>query len=308
MRKLIISLCLVVGGGVSATALAGCGTDDAVGPDVARAAEATAKKGTARIAMRISVEGAGLPLPIAIDAKGVMALNAAKGRVTFDLASLLGLAGAPQGTPGELEMRFGGGTVYAKPPKLDQLEIPGGKPWVSLELPKLAGALGLPTRGLGKLFTLEPAAQLRALKAAKNLKEVGKEDVGGAQTTHYRGTLRLSDFAATLAPAERAEVEKGIKRLEQLGGQSNGNLDEPVPVDLWIDEDGVTRKMLAETKLPAQNGQPGGTIKQSYVLSDFGVVLDAEPPAAQDTYDATEALAGVLKQVATMGSGGTATP
>ena len=308
MRKLMTSLCVIAGMGAGATALAGCGGDEVAGLDVAKAAAATADKGTARIAVKIRVEGAGLPLPVDLDAKGITALGAPKGRLTFDLAPLLGMAGAPKGTPGDLEVRFDGGTLYARPPALDELKIPNGKRWVSLRLPKLASALGLPTRGLGKLFTLEPAAQLRALKAAKGLKEVGKEDVGGAGTTHYRGTFKLTDFVATLPPAERAEVERAIKELERLGGDSGAGLDDPVPADLWVDEEGVTRKLLSTAKLPGQNGQPGGTIKQSYVLSDFGVALDASPPAAGETYDATAALAGLLKQVSTSGGGSAQTP
>ena len=308
MRKLIASLCVVASVGAGATTVAGCGGDEAAGLDVAKAAEATANKGTARIAVNVRVEGAGLPLPVDLDAKGVTALGAAKGRLTFDLAPLLATAGAPQGTPGELELRFDGGTLYARPPELGELKIPGGKRWVSLQLPKLASALGLPTRGLGKLFTLEPAAQLRALKAAKGLKVVGKEDVGGVETTHYRGTFKLTDFVATLPAAERAEVEQAIEQLERLGGVRGAGVDDPVPAELWVDEDGVTRKLLSTAKLPAQNGQPGGTIRQSYVLSDFGVALDASPPAARDTYDATETLAGLLKQLATSGGGSAQTP
>jgi len=307
MRTLITSLCVVAGIGAGGIAVAGCGADDAVGLDVAKAAAATAEKGTARIAVKVSVAGAGLPLPVDVSAQGVTALNAPKGKLTFDLKPLLGLAGVAEGTASALEVRFDGGSIYAKPPKLDELKVPGGKPWISLELPKLAAALGLPAKGLGKLFTLEPAAQLRALKAAKGLKEVGKEDVAGAQTTHYRGTFTLSDFVATLPADERKEVEQAIEKVDALGGKSAASLNDPVPAELWVDEDGVTRKLLSTTKLPAQGGQPAGTIKQSYVLSDFGVPLDAAPPAASETFDATAELSRVLRQVATSGQSSSGT-
>lgn len=305
MRKLIASLWVIVGVGAGGIAVAGCGGDGDAGVNVTRVAEATTEKGTARIAVNVSVEGAGLPLPVDLSAKGVTALDSAKGKLTFDLKPLLALANAPRGTPGDLEMRFDGGSLYAKVPKLDELKVPGGKPWVSLELPKLASALGLPAEGLGKLFTIEPAAQLRALKAAKGLKEVGKEDVGGAETTHYRGTFTLSDFVATIPPNERKEVEQAIEKIDALGGESGVSLDDPVPADLWVDDDGVTRKLLSTTKLPAQGGQPAGTIRQSYVLSDFGVALDAAPPVAEETYDATDALSSVLSQLATSGGSST---
>jgi len=148
MRKLIALLCVVVGIGAGSTAVAGCGDDEATGDgglNVSRVAASTAEKGTARIAVKVSVEGAGLPLPLELDAKGVTALDSSAGRLTFDLRPLLGLLNAPQGTPGDLELRFDGGTIYAKPPMLDELKVPGGKPWVSLALPRLAAALDLPT-------------------------------------------------------------------------------------------------------------------------------------------------------------------
>ena len=274
MRKSIASLC------VAATVGAG----------------ATAEKKTARMTIKMSVSGAGLPIPLDVNAKGVTALGSSAGKLTIDLAPLLSLAGAPQGTPGDLEVRFRGGTLYAKPPKLPQLQVPGGKS-------KVASAFDISGKGIGKLFTLEPAAQLRALKAAKGLKRIGEEPVAGAKTTHYRGTYRVSDLVKTLSPAERREVTAAIKQIDELDGPGGASLNDPVPAEVWVDEDGVTRKMLSTAKVPAQAGQPGGTIKQSYVLSDFGTPLDAAPPAAGDTYAATDA---VVKALGTLA--GQATP
>lgn len=99
MRTLVTSLCVVAGIGAGGTAVAGCGADDAVGLDVAKAAAATAEKGTARVAVKVSVAGAGLPLPVDVNAQGVTALDAPKGKLTFDLKPLLGLAPASRRAP-----------------------------------------------------------------------------------------------------------------------------------------------------------------------------------------------------------------
>ena len=140
---------------------------------------------------------------------------------------------------------------------------------------------------------LEPSAQLRALRAAKGLKEVGREEVAGVQTTHVRGTYRLSDLVKTLPAAQRADVQKSIDALERLGGGA-ADLDAAVPADLWVDEDGVTRRLVSKQTLPAQSGVPAGAVRQQYELSDFGAKLDVTPPAASDTYDATAALTAAL--------------
>lgn len=308
MRKLIAPLCVLATLGAGATAIAGCSAGEATGLDPAKAAAATAKKGTARVTISTSVEGAGLPLPLSFEAEGVSSLDSPEGRFTFDFGPLLALAGAPSGSSGALELIVRGGTVYAKPPKIPQLRVPGGKPWVSLELPKLADALDLPTAGLGELFTLTPAAQLRALQAAEGLEKVGTEKVGGAETTHYKGSYRLADLIASLPPQDRASAQQALDRIEALGGAgAKGSFDEPVPAELWIDEDGVTRRLLSETKLPAQGGMPGGRIRQSYELSDFGTPLDTDPPAAAQTYAATPELIKLLSRLDTSGALGGAT-
>jgi hypothetical protein len=312
MRKLLASLCVAAGLGAGATALAGCGSDDAQPFDAAKAAAATSQKGTARMTIALSVTGAGLPLPVSVKGRGVTSLKRPEGAITFDLGPVLTFAGVPPGTKGtDLQLRFTpGGVVYAKPPSAKQLglKLPGGKRWASLELAQVAAALDLPTKGLGKLFTLDPSAQLRALKAAKGLKEVGKEKIAGTQTTHFRGTYRLADFVRTLPAAERADVQAALARLEELsrtaGGTTSG-LSDPIPADLWVDKDGVTRRMVSTTRLPAQGGQPAGTIKQRYELSDFGARLDATPPPAADTYAATKAAVGFLRSAA---SGAQAAP
>ena len=305
MRKLLVSLLAVCTLGAGGLAVSGCGADDAVaGLDVEKASAATARKGTARIALTTRVEGAGLPLPLEVKGKGVTSLKGAEGNLTLDLAPLLSLAGAGAGAgagSGDLELRFSGADFFVRPPKLDQLEIPGGKPWVALDLAQLAGALGLPTKGLGKLFTLEPTAQLRALKAAKGMKEVGEEKVAGVSTTHYRGTYKLADLTATLPAGEKAEVTAAIEKLEALGGGDAG-LDEAVPTDVWVDEDGVTRRMVSTSTLPAQSGQPGGKVSTSYELSDFGVALDAAAPPAGEIYDATRVVTDALRQLARAGT------
>jgi hypothetical protein len=154
------------------------------------------------------------------------------------------------------------------------------------------------------LFAIDPASQLRALKATKSLKKVGTEKVAGATTTHFSGTYRVSDMIAALPAAQRKTVQDAIDKLEKLGGQGGTKLglDAPQPADLWIDADGVTRRMRTTNTIPGQQGLPGGRMRMSYDLSDFGAKLDTTPPSAKDTYDATETLQGLLKS----GLGGSA--
>lgn len=280
---------------------AGCGSDDVekvAGVDVAQAAQKTAAKGTARMTMRMEASGMGLPAPLKLDATGVMALTEPRGRLSMDLAPVLQSLGVPALADAKLEMLIDGARLDIKVPELPGLpSLPDGKTWVGLDLKQLATAAGLDAEGLGGLFAIDPASQLRALKATKSLKKVGTEKIAGATTTHFRGTFRLSDLVAGLPAAQRKAARDAIAELEKLGAKDGADLglDTPQPADLWLDDEGVTRRMRTTTKIPGQQGAPAGTLRQSYDLSDFGAKLDMTRPAAKDTYEATEALEGLLK-------------
>lgn len=300
LAALLASACLLAPGAVLA---AGCGADDVervAGVDVAQAAERTAAKGTARMRMTMKMTGAGLPQPVTVKANGVMALDAARGRLGIDLGTIAQSFGAPlpEGAA-TVEMVFEGSRFNAKlPTGLPGVPaLPGGASWVQLDLKEVATAMGLDADGLGALFTLDPAAQLKAIDATRTLKKVGTETIGGASTTHYAGTYKLSDFIAGLPEAQRKAVQDSVDKLDELsaGGEPLA-LDDPIPVELWVDADGVARKVLSASKLPAQKGVPAGTLEQSYELSDFGAKLDTAAPPKDDTYEATDALTGLLKQ------------
>lgn len=299
MRKLVATLAALTLTGGAALAAAGCGAEEAAGVDVAQAATKTAAKKTAKVTMTMRGEGLGLPVPLDFTATGVTALDKAAGNLTMDLGPVLRLAGAPAGTDTKLTMLFGGGsTVYVKPPAFPGLDIPGGKAWVSADLEQVGKAFGVDTASLGALMNVDPAAQLRTYRAAAGLKETGKEEVDGVKTTRFEGTLKLSDYVKGLPADQRKAAQDAIKQLEGLSG-SSGSLDTPTPVELWIDDEGVARRMRSSAKVPGQQGIPGGTFKMDYRLSDFGTPLKLDPPAAGDTFDATGTIERFGKQLAT---------
>lgn len=293
MRTYAATLAAVALTGAAGFVATGCGAEEAAGVDVAHAAEATAAKKTAVVNMTLHGEGLGLPIPIDLKATGVTALDKTAGTLTMDLGSILKLTGVSV-TDSKLGMKFGGKDLYIKPPKVQGFTVPGGKQWVSVDLEKTAKAFGLDTKGLGALLTVDPGTQLKALNAAKGLKEVGKEDVGGTETTHFRGTYTIADTIAQLPADQRAAAQKAIKDLNKLAGQ---DVDQKTPADMWVDKDGVVRKMRTTAKVPAQKGMPAGSFRVDYVLSDFGAKLDTTPPAASDTLDVTDKLTEAAKQL-----------
>ena len=66
----------------------------------------------------------------------------------------------------------------------------------------------------------------RVLMASEENKELGSEDIRGAETTHYRARVDLKKLVQQLPPRDRPDDD-----LTELWGERF------VPVELWIDED-----------------------------------------------------------------------
>ncbi|MGI8945859.1 MAG: hypothetical protein ACR2GL_06440 [Thermoleophilaceae bacterium] len=295
MRSSLSALLVTAAVAAGGLAISSCGAED-VSVDVAEAAAATGEQGTARMEMTMKMDGLGLPTPITVRADGVTALRKPRTRFEMDFGPLLSLAGA--GGEGTVEMVLDGASIYVKPPQLDGLDIPGDKPWVAVDLGAAADAAGVPTEGFEALVAVDPASQLRALRAAKGLEDLGTEEIDGVETTHYKGTTTPTDIIDELPQAERREGRKALETLEALNDGAPGGFDDSAPVELWIDGDGLARRMRTSSELPAGNGIPGGSFEVDYSLSDFGAELDVSAPPASDSYDATGALASLLEQVA----------
>jgi hypothetical protein len=284
MRRLAAALAAAA---LAAVPAAGCGADD-VSPRVAvaQAATATQATDTARVAMTLTVRGAGVPIPLSVRGSGVTATRGTpRADLTLDLTPLVRLAGG-SGDGRTRVLVPGGSTVYVDPPALPGLELPGGRRWVSLDLARAARAAGLDPAGLAALLRVDPATQLEGLRAAGALEEAGEEEVAGAQTTRYRGEIRLRDVVRALPAERRRAAERAIAELARVTGDEA--LDAPVPTELWIDESGLVRRMRQAGELPAQGGSRGGRVEVTYELSDFGTPLRARAPAAREVFDATD--------------------
>jgi hypothetical protein len=280
-----------------APALAGCGAEEVAGVDVAKAAAATTGKGTARMTLRMHMTGLGLPSAIDIEAHGVTALGAPRMNIAFDFGELLSAAGA-QGLDGGVEMRLDGAHLYVRPPEIQALDLPE---WIGLDLRRVAEAMGIDPDAAGVLFTMDPASQLRGLRAAGGLEPVGTEEVGGAQTTHLKGTMSTRDYLAALPPAQRRRAEKAIAQVEALGGESAAGQE--VPTELWVDGDSIVRRMRMSMRMPSPGAGAPGQMDMTYELSDFGAELDVAKP--EGVVDYTGKLVRALSSAGLKGRGGT---
>ena len=129
-----------------------------------------------------------------------------------------------------------GTAVYVRS---EAIRVHTGKPWASTKLEES-----------DSVFELSPHKLLEMLRAASlETERVGEEDVRGTSTVRYRLTVDCV--------------------------QGELDCEGTAPVEVWIDGDGLVRRIWADQELGA------GTIE----FFDFGVEVDIEPPPADEVMD-----------------------
>jgi hypothetical protein len=296
-RALAVLLSSVALAAAGAGVLSGCGANEVTKVarvDVAKAAQLTAAKKTARMQISIQISGMGLAQPTTLTADGVTDLTASRGTFNMDFATLLKSFGAPAELLGsgdtKLQLRLDGSKIYAKLPDIPLLtSFLNGKHWISLDAAGLGQQLGLDTKGLGDFFSISPAARLRVFRSLKALKDAGSEQIDGVKTEHYKGSYSLREFTAALPAAQRAAIQDALKKLDALSGANAATAmqNREQALEIWVDDAGIVRQTTARGGFGGSSGVPAADFAMTYKLTDFGVPLDVSAPPAGDTYVVT---------------------
>jgi hypothetical protein len=177
------------------------------------------------------------------------------------------------------------------------LQMPGaaqeiGAEWLEIDASKL-GALGSELGFdvdslLSQAEQNDPTSGLDALRGAKTVDEIGREDVRGESTTHHLVTVDLDD-AIEAAPEESRDALRNI-----LSKYASGELQ----MDVWIDDEGRVRRYRqtvdpADVESLPSGGGPAGPVTVEFEFYDFGADVDVVPPADEDTVSFTD-LAGLF--------------
>ncbi|MEJ2868933.1 hypothetical protein WCD74_14265 [Actinomycetospora sp. OC33-EN08] len=226
-----------------AVVLAGCGTSatdggDAPASPVERVREAittTAAAGPSRVTLGGQTAAAGQATPL--QGSGVLDPRAQTADLTLQVPSL-----------GDVRVVFTGGRLDAQlPPAAAGLigAFAGGKPWVSMDVDRLARSNYGTLLGVGT--AQNPARQLAYLEGLRDdVREIGPDPVGGAPATHYTGVVDLDRVPAAQDPAARPALDR-LKA--QLGTAT-------LPVDVWVGPDGKLVQVAQTVTAPPQPGAP----------------------------------------------------
>ncbi|MGI5423219.1 hypothetical protein [Streptomyces sp. CA-179760] len=263
---------LGVAGVLAGTVLTGCGGDGDTGDGaggssagrgsqeqgtqaVRSAYDRTAEEDTAKVRLRVRTSAQGASE--SADGQGVVDLD--------DGDSVMTLTVRGQ----RIEQRVIDQVLYQKMPKG---QAPAGKPWIKIDLGKVAEK-----QGAGDNSMSDPAQSAAYAKAItdKDVTKKGTATIGGVKTTHYRVSVDV------------AELPNGDTLREQVGST--------LPMDVWLDDDGRMRRqqidMTLKAPTPAERSSTDAssapqkvTVRTVMDFTGFGTEVEAdEPPAGQVT-------------------------
>ncbi|MBZ6259926.1 hypothetical protein KVH22_30870 [Streptomyces olivaceus] len=277
-----IAVAAVMGGVV----LSGCGGDggsDAKGDDTSSSASGSddaREQGTTEVRAAYDktaeAESARMSIQMKLTAGGKTITSDGKGVV--DLAegdSVMTVTAQDK----SIEQRVVDQVLYQKTPDPN---APGNKPWIKIDLKKVAAQQGMGGQQIG-----DPAQTAAYAKAItdKDVKKVRTEKIDGVDTTVYKVSVDVS------------ELPGGEQMTKQLGPT--------LPMQVWLDDEGRLRRQQIDMTVDApasakpDDGASPKQFKMSTVtqFSDFGTEVDAEaPPAGQVTDMTGQALQGGNEQ------------
>ena len=266
-----------------ACAIAACGGDSVALDPVAEAATKTSDAKSMRIEMRMTIAGSGFgSKPVAVTTRGIATDK--RSAMTMRMPAVGGL------DLGEVEVRADGLVLYLRMPFL-QAAAPSLKPWIKIDLRKVSKNIGLDLDNLMELGAqTDPTKALDFLKAAGEVEEAGKATVRGVETTRYKAVIDLERYADELEQKGGEAAATSIRKAIELTGKST------MPIDVWIGEDSLVRRMSWEQQVSAASGQAVSTVKATMDLFDYGANVKVVIPRDEQTSS--------IEELAKLGAGG----
>ena len=239
---------------------------------VAAAAEATANAPGVRMNFTMSAQGS-----VAMSMHGTGVMNGDTNRAEFEFSGSGESAGAGGLAFKEVVDNL---NVYMDMPQLTG-QLGTTKSWVLIRADAFLGMLGGDSSGLAAGMSASPTQQLEALESASDsVTELGHQQVGGVDTTHYSAVIDMK------------------KVLDQLGGNGSkladlldqsGLAQMSQTVDVWIDGQGLIRRETSNMTMGSL-----GTMTMAIDFTDYGIHPNIDVPPESEVYDMTPMLQQVL--------------
>jgi hypothetical protein len=151
------------------------------------------------------------------------------------------------------------------------------KKWLKADLVEIGKAYGLDLERLKETKQTNPDTMLDYLKSAVGVRKIGTDLVRREVTTHYSTIVD----AETIVEQSPKSEQKAMRKYLRLMGVKT------YPVDLWVDRDGVVRKLAIEMEYKERGGEYV-KMKVSEEYFDFGLPVEIKPPPASQVLDVTK--------------------
>jgi hypothetical protein len=184
---------------------------------------------------------------------------------------------------GPVRMLESGGIEYVQVPAAQRGQVPGHKPWESVNINKVSEArLGTSLSQLSSAGTSDPAQALSQLSAVSSqVSKAGTATVAGVPVTGYRAQVSLSKLASQMQAKAGPQAAQAIRQEEQKLGAS-------LPVQVWVDSSHLVRQIRFQVPLPSASGASGsGTATSTMTFTSFGGPVTITPPPASEVSDIT---------------------
>jgi hypothetical protein len=295
---------------------AGCGSSSSsstsassnAAETVTKAAAASADAPGYKMTLAMRITSPALPKPLTATGSGSFSIPDRAGSfdLTMDFSNEPQVAQTLGSSTFRIEEIIKAPIIYVKLPAAIAQKIPGGKPWLKIDLSKAAAAAGIP--GLSSLTgnpaSSDPSQLLQYLRAVSgSITKVGTEQIGGVHTTHYKASISLDRVPDALPTAQRKDAQQAIVALENVTHQHE------LPVDVWIDDHSLVRRMQM-TFVSTANSQKV-TTAMTIDIPEYGPQQAPTAPPADQVTDASAflgAAAAAGSSGATSSSGATTTP
>lgn len=236
---------------LSTLVLAGCGSTAASLED---SAEATSAE-TSRFEMEYRLSGAPVKSNFAVQMSGVF--DFPNERAGMEISGDMPFFGEEDIS--WTEFRLIGKTGYIR------WVVKGTPYWVKGDASESSGRpteLLIPLPGT---LTTPTDVLTRVLGASDDNAEIGREEIRGTDTTHYRARVDVKELQKQL----RADDQD--RHVEDVGGPRF------IPVELWIDDESRLRRI---TILEKEEGDPV-KLTMTVELFDYGVEVHVQPPSGE---------------------------
>ncbi|HEX4747197.1 MAG TPA: hypothetical protein VFU99_09985 [Gaiellaceae bacterium] len=302
-RRLLVPFAVVAAG----IAVAGCGGGDSTSSGVStesisverltQSASTSAEATSGRFAFAMSLTFPGADEPFSLSGEGAFDKASKRASFSADMSSfaqllgglVAGLAGPdakdlpdfddPAGW--KIDVIQDGDVGYLRFPAFGE-QLPEGKTWLRAKEGEKTAVGGFDFEEFQGIAKSDPRELLEALRAVSSeIETVGGEQLRGVDTTHYRAVVDPAELAKLAQAEKTADTETLVDQLTSQSGL------EPIPVDVWLDENGLVRKV--EMALEATDSSTGqsSAVSMSFELWDYGEPVEIELPPPSEVADAS---------------------